>query len=324
MKYLVTGASGFLGGHLILALAERGHDVRAFARSTVRMASHHKITHIRGDILTGDALREATDGCDGVFHCAGRVSRDPNDATMLWETHVVGTRRVLDTARDAGVKRVVYASTSGTIAISEDSQSVANEDTPAPLRWIERFAYYRSKFHAEAEVATALKGGLDVVTVNPSLLLGPGDIHGSSTDDVKRFVDGRIPMIPAGGVAFVDARDAAEGMILAMEKGTSGRRYLLNASNCSLADFFGRLSRLSGTRVPMFKMTKGTDVARWGAKFLGRVAETLGAEAPVDPVSAEMAQLFWYCDASRAERELGWTARDPVATLADTVKALRG
>ncbi len=293
------------------------------ARSTVRAPAHENITAVRGDILDVASLGAHTEGCDGVFHCAGRVSRDPADSTLLWETHVVGTRNVLEAARAAGVHRVVYASTSGTIAISDDADFIANEDSPAPLRYIERFAYYRSKLYAEYEAIEQAKRGLDVVIVNPSLLLGPGDIHGSSTGDVKKFLDGRIPMTPAGGMAFVDARDAADAMRLAMERGVSGRRYLINASNCTLAEFFGRLSRLSNVKAPAFKMMKGTTLARLGAGFLERAAKVVGMEPPVDAVSAEMGQLFWYCDSARAEKELGWHARDPMITLADTVADLR-
>ncbi len=323
MRYLVTGATGFLGRHTATQLADAGHEVLCLARSTLRAPEHPGVRALKGDVLDRDALAAAMEGCAGVFHCAGRVSRDPKDATAMWEVHVVGTRNVLEAARAQGVARVVCASTSGTLAISDDPDEVATEDTPAPLRFIERFPYYRSKLYAEYEALEHQRRGLDVVLVNPSLLLGPGDLHGSSTGDVKLFLDGRVPMIPAGGMAYVDARDAAAAMLLAMDKGASGRRYLVNASNCTVADFFGRLARLTGLKAPALKMMKGAAVARWGAKLLGRAADALGAEAPVDPVTAEMGQLFWYCDASRAERELGWKPRDPVTTLADTVADLR-
>lgn len=324
VKYLVTGATGFLGRHLALRLADAGHEVLALARSTVRAPEHPGVRAVKGDILDTASLREHVVGCDGVFHCAGRVSRDPADAAALWEVHVVGTRNVMEAAKAAGVRRVAYASTSGTIAISDDPDHVATEDDPCPLRFIERFAYYRSKLYAEYEALEHARKGLDVVVVNPSLLLGPGDVHGSSTGDVKRFLDGRIPMVPAGGMAYVDARDAADAMVLAMDKGTSGRRYLINASNCTLADFFGRLSRLTGVKGPSLKMMPGTTLARWGAKALERAAKVVGAEPPVDAESAEMGQLYWYCSSARAEKELGWRARDAVATLADTVADLRG
>jgi dihydroflavonol-4-reductase len=237
--------------------------------------------------------------------------------------HVLGTRHVLDAARAAGVRRAVVASTSGTVAISDNPSHIAREDDPTPHRWITRFAYYRAKLYAEQEALSQNRDGLEVVVVNPSLLLGPGDLLGSSTGDVRDFLARRIPAVPAGGVAYVDARDAAEGMALAMERGTAGRRYLLNGSNCTVRSFFARLERVSGVKAPVLPMPPGAAVARVSSAFLERALKLVGTEPPVDPVSAEMAQLYWYCDASRAETELGWTARDPVATLADTVDDLR-
>lgn len=323
MRYLVTGATGFLGRHVALQLAEAGHDVIALARSTVRAPEHPRITPRRGDILDEASVRDAVTGCAGLYHCAGRVSREPDDAEALWRTHVVGTRTVLKAAHEAGVGRAVVASTSGTIAIGEDPDHIGREDDVAPLKLIQRFPYYRSKLYAEYEALEHNRNGLDVVIVNPTLLLGPGDVHGSSTGDVKRFLDEKIPAVPAGGVAYVDARDAAAAMRLAMERGQPGRRYLINASNCTVREFFARLERVSGVRAPVIPMTRGAVVARVGATLLGRAAKWVGAEAPVDPVSAEMGQLFWYADSSRAEKELGWRARDPIATLADTVSDLR-
>ena len=217
MKYLVTGASGFLGRHLAENLAARGHAVVALARSTLRAPEGPSITAAKGDILDADSLRGATEGCDGVFHCAGNVSRDPKDTESLWRTHVVGTRNVLVAAERAGVRRVVIASSSGTVAISEHGARPMREDDPAPESLIQRFPYYRAKLYAERESLARSGAKLDVLSVNPSLLLGPGDRNGSSTGDVRLFLDGRIPAIPAGGLSYVDARDAAEAMALAMD-----------------------------------------------------------------------------------------------------------
>jgi len=323
MKMLVTGATGFLGRHLVRALQGRGHDVVALARGSSQTAGLDGVTWRRGDILDMPSVRDAAEGCDGVFHCAGMVSRDPAQSDALWRVHVLGTRNVLDAARAAGVGRAVVASTSGTIALSDDPNHIGREDDPTPHRLITRFAYYRAKLYAEHEALAQSRDGLAVVVVNPSLLLGPGDVLGSSTGDVRDFLARRIPAVPAGGVAYVDARDAAEGMALAMERGTPGRRYLLNGSNCTVRAFFGRLERVSGVKAPIVPMPPGAVVARVSTSLLERALKFVGAESPVDPVSAEMGQLFWYCDASRAETELGWTARDPVATLGDTVDDLR-
>lgn len=331
MKVLVTGATGFLGRHLVRALQARGNTVVALARDpdaaarggAARNAVLEGVTWVKGDILDAASVRAAVEGCDGVYHCAGVVSRDPAQSDALWRVHVLGTRHVLDAARAGGVRRAVVASTSGTVAISDNAAHIAREDDPTPHRWITRFAYYRAKLYAEQEALSQNRDGLEVVVVNPSLLLGPGDLLGSSTGDVRDFLARRIPAVPAGGVAYVDARDAAEGMALAMERGTAGRRYLLNGSNCTVRSFFARLERVSGVKAPVLPMPPGAAVARVSSAFLERALKLVGTEPPVDPVSAEMAQLYWYCDASRAESELGWSARDPVATLADTVDDLR-
>ncbi len=323
MRVLVTGATGFLGRHLLDALRTRGYTAVALCRKPASLSGIDGVSAVKGDILDEASVRSAAEGCEGVFHCAGVVSRDPDDADLLWRTHVEGTRKVLDACRSAGVRRAVVASTSGVVSIGVDPKHIGREDDPTPYALIQRFPYYRSKLYAEQEALGRARDGLEVVAVNPSLLLGPGDLLGSSTGDVRDFCDAKIPAIPAGGVAYVDARDAAEGMCLAMERGTPGRRYLLNASNCSVREFFGRLERVSGVRGPVIPMPRSIEVAKWSARVLERAARAVGAKSPVDATSAEMGQLFWYCDATRAETELGWSARDPVATLADTVDDLR-
>ncbi|MDO9017606.1 MAG: NAD-dependent epimerase/dehydratase family protein [Deltaproteobacteria bacterium] len=323
MKALVTGATGFLGTHLVDALVARGHAVVALARNPARLKAREGVTAVKGDILDADSLRAAAEGCEAVFHCAGVVSRDPDDGELLWRTHVLGTRNVIAAAKAAGAKRVVHASTSGTVAISDDATQVGREDDPVPYALIEKFPYYRSKLYAEQEALRANGEALAVVSVNPSLLLGPGDEFGSSTGDVKNFLERKIPAVPSGGVAYVDARDAAEAMALAYEKGTPGRRYLINAANCTLREFFDRLERVTGVKAPTLRLPPSRALATFGARLMEAGAKFAGVKTPVDAASVEMAQLYWYCDSARATRELGWTARDPIATLADTVADLR-
>jgi dihydroflavonol-4-reductase len=217
---------------------------------------------------------------------------------------------------------VVVASTSGTIGISERPDFVATEDSPTPHDLIARFPYYRTKLYQEQESLAANDDDLAVVVVNPSLLLGPGDVHGSSTRDVWLFLTRAIPATPSGGMAYVDARDAAAGMALAMEHGKPGRRYLLNGSNVSVREFFARLSRLSGVATPAFSLPSSRRVATAATSILSRAVSMIGGELAVDVPTVEMGQLFWYVDSSRAERELGFSTRDPNVTLADTIADL--
>lgn len=324
MKYLVTGATGYLGRHVSQQLRDAGHTVVALARNAAaEIAQQPGVQFARGDVLDRSSIDRAIAGCDGVFHCAGKVSRDPADAESLHRVHVLGTRMVLESARAAKAGRVVVASTSGVVAISESADRIATEDDPTPTALVQRFPYYRSKLFAEQEAFAHNGDGLDVICVNPSLLLGPGDVYGSSTHDVRLFLDRAIPAVPSGGMSYVDARDAADAMLRAMTHGTPGRRYLLGASNCTVREFFARLERVSGVPAPRMPMPKSAAFARAGTELLGRIVKKIGGELPVDPVSVEMAQLYWYLDASRAEKELGWSARDPMDTLVDTVRELR-
>jgi dihydroflavonol-4-reductase len=270
-------------------------------------------------LVTGAAAA----GCAWACHCAGRVSRKPADAEALYRLHVEGTKNVLDACADAGVRRVVLASTSGTVAVSDSPEHVATEADDTPIGIVSRWPYYRAKLFAERAALARNRDGFDVISVNPSLLLGPGDVHGSSTEDVRLFLEGAIPAVPAGGLSFVDARDAAEAMALAMERGRGGERYLVGACNLTMRDFFGRLARVSGVPAPWLPMPRSREMARLGARMMERFAARVGIPARVDSVSVEMAQCFWYLDASKAERELGWSARDPGETLHDTVEDLR-
>jgi dihydroflavonol-4-reductase len=329
-RFLVTGATGFLGRHVAEALLSRGHKVVAVARGREPVQQRSRpaplaelgAEEVRCDVLDTEALARAAEGADGIFHCAGKVSREAGDAAELHRINVGGTRSALRAARAARVRRLVLASTSGTVGISEDENFVANEESPTPLPLIQRFPYYRSKLFAEEEALAASSAELEVVSVNPSLLLGPGDVFGSSTEDVRNFLEGAVPAAPAGGLSFVDARDAAVGMVLAMEKGQTGRRYLLGAANMTVRAFFGRLARLSDRPAPRLQMPRNLQVARAAHAIFEKALKAVGGTPSVDAVSVEMGQLFWYIDSTRAERELGWSARDPNDTLRDTVADL--
>jgi dihydroflavonol-4-reductase len=321
-RILVTGATGFLGAHVTRALTRRGRQVVAVCRGGGGEEPEGAgIVTKAGDVLDEARVREAAEGCDGAIHCAGRVSRDPADAEAMRRVHVAGTRAVLRACEAAGVRRVVIASTSGVVAVSRRADHVATEDSPVPYGLVNAWPYYRSKLWAETEALGRSHPGFEVMAVNPSLLLGPGDLRGSSTDDVRLFLEGKIAAIPSGGVSYVDARDAAEAMVLALERGKGGRRYLVGACNVTFRELFARLERVSGVKGPWAPLPR--EASRAAGALLERLASALGKAPDVDAGSLELARHYWYVDASRAERELGWSPRDPVTTLADTVADLR-
>jgi dihydroflavonol-4-reductase len=319
-KFWVGGATGFLGSHLVRTLRAEGQELVLAARSGGTLDG---LPVERVDVLDANAVAQSARGCDGAFLATGKVTRDRDAGEELHAAHVLATRSALGGLRAAGVPRVVVASTSGTLAVSGNSEQIADENARAPLELLAMWPYYRSKLYAEREALEANHPPeFEVVLVNPSLLLGPGDLRESSTGDVRKFLDRSIPAIPGGGIAFVDVRDAARGMWLAFLRGRPGERYILNAKNMTVAAFFQRLERITGVKAPALRMPRSRPLAIGVNRLFSKAIRAIGGEPPVDEVSVEMAQYFWYCSSSKAERELGFSARDPGETLRETVADL--
>jgi len=321
MNLLLTGGGGFLGSALVPGLIRLGHRVRLLQRSPAPEAEGLGAEVRRGSVLDPAAVRGALDGIEAVYHLAGRVDFDPKDPAALYALHVQGARTVLEAAAESGAKRVLLASTSGTIAVFREER-LGTEAAPYPLREVASWPYYLSKiFEEKAALRIARDTGLSVVVLNPSLILGPGDARLSSTDVVWKFLKRRIPAMPGGGLSFVDVRDAADAFAAALERGRPGERYLLGGANMAFREFFGRLERLSGVAAPRVSLPKSLNVA--GVRLLERLSSWRGVEAPIDAASVEMGECFWYCDSRKAVEELGFSPRDPQETLADTVRYLR-
>jgi dihydroflavonol-4-reductase len=320
VNVLVTGGTGFLGSTLVPLLAAGGHRLRLLQRSAAPEAEALGAEVLRASLGQDGAIAAALDGVEAVLHLAGQVDFDPGDPARLYDLHVQGTRRLLEACAGAGVRRVVLASSSGTIGVSREDR-VATEADPYPISVVAGWPYYLSKIYQEkAALRIHRDTGLPVVVLNPSLLLGPGDTRLSSTDVVFKFLERRIPALPGGGLSFVDVRDAAAAFAAALERGRPGERYLLGGANMTFRELFGRLERISGVPAPRVTLPSALNVA--GARLLERLSEWRKAEAPLDPSSVEMGEHFWYCDPRKAVAELGFAARDAQETLFETVRWL--
>jgi dihydroflavonol-4-reductase len=151
--------------------------------------------------------------------------------------------------------------------------------------------------------------------------LGKGDERLSSTKVVLDFMAKKLPTMPSGGLNFVDAADAANAFLNALDKGRHGERYLLGAVNWSFAEFFGRLERLSGVSAPMIKVPK--KIAVFGANFIDSIYKNFNKQTPFEASEVEMGEYFWYFVSRKAEEELDFKTRDPQETLQETIKYLR-
>src|SRR5947209_1504659 len=322
-KTLITGGTGFLGTHLLRQLvADGARNIRVMATSTPAWLKEINVEAVEGSITIMDDVQRAVEGVAEIYHLAGRVSREPEDARMMYSVHIEGTRLLCEAASAAGVKTIVMASTSGTIAVREKNESIPDEKGAQPVDIISRWPYYSSKLYQERVALRSFDGaGRRLVILNPSLLLGPGDDRLSSTKVVLDFLARKISAIPTGGLSFVDVRDAAAVFPVAMKMGRHGERYLLGAANWTFDKFFARLERLTNIRAPRFTLPSKLAVA--GSQIINALYKQWDKAPPVEAASVEMAEYFWYLDSSKAERELGFSPRDPGETLLDTVKYLR-
>jgi dihydroflavonol-4-reductase len=198
---------------------------------------------------------------------------------------------------------------------------VATEEDDYPIETVGRWPYYLSKIYEEKIAIESARRRLPVVILNPSLLLGPGDARLSSTQDIYRFLLGRIPAMPRGGISFVDVRDAARAFVAALTRGNVGERHLLGAANWEFTEFFGRLSRLARTSPPPLRLPSPVKIA--AAHLMEKWAHHRGREPDLPAADVEMGEHWFFIDSSKAERLLGFSPRDPMETLAETISYVR-
>ncbi|HSS73236.1 MAG TPA: NAD-dependent epimerase/dehydratase family protein [Gaiellaceae bacterium] len=284
MKVYVTGASGFVGGHVARELREQGAGVR----------------DDWVDLLDPDRLRLAIKGCDAVFHVAALYSFTA-PARELEAVNVEGTRNVLEAARRARA-RVVHTSSCATCGPVPGRQATEEDEPPA---WELVVPYKRTKLEAER---LALAAG--AVCVNPTTPVGDGDMRPTPTGAMIRGVaSGRYRAYPRIGVNLVDVRDIARGHVLALEKGRTGERYLLGGVDLPLGEVFAAVARLAGRPRP-----------RTAVPYAAiRAGAALGL---VNRDEAILARTPAYFSSAKAARELGYRPGPVEPALARAVRGL--
>jgi dihydroflavonol-4-reductase len=323
VKILVTGGTGFLGSHFMAELCKRvdGADIRVLSLVDTPALKALGVEVLIGTITSPSDVARAVEGVSHIYHLAGFVSRRPEDAHLMYQVHVDGTRTLCQAAVAAGVKRILISSTSGTIAVSKRDDEWPDESSPPPVDLIARWGYYSSKLYQEAAARQFCGDKVELVMVNPSLLLGPGDDRIGSTREVVSFLAGDVRVVPPGGINFVDARDVAAIMPVAMERGRSGERYLLGGHNMTFAEYFNRIERLSKSYTARVKLPG--DWPWLAARAQAAVFKAIGRTPPIEPKAAEMARYFWYFDGEKARRELGFAPREASASIFDTITYVR-
>ena len=245
-RVCITGGTGFLGWHLLRQLLPLTTHVRVLGlrpASEVLWEQLRPLDCVVGDVRDGGAVRRAVDGCDVVFHAAGPVMLWGKALKAMRDIHLSGTRQVVQ-ALPAGA-RLVHTSSVTAVGAATGAEALT-EESLFRLRRL-KVDYVHVKREAEAEALAAAAAGRDVVVVNPAYLIGPEDYERSAMGRLcLRGWKGKMPLVPAGAMNFVDVRDAARGHLLAAERGRSGMRYILGGENLTLAEFAAQLVAVRG------------------------------------------------------------------------------
>lgn len=325
-RVLVTGATGFLGRHLLRSLQRQGIPSAVLVRQ--RAAWHLQawraeagdVAVIEGHPLTAGKLRDNAllQGVRTIIHTAGIVHHSRTAPEEMLELNVDGTLQMLHLARALGA-RVVFVSSSGTVGCFRFPDMMADEDSPYAEPLVSRWPYYLSKIRAErAARRLADQLGVELVIVRPPVLLGPDDHRRRSTGYVQKVLDGKIPMVPRGGMHFTDVRDTANALVALIHVASPRHVYHLPGTASTLSEFFATVTEVSGASIVERPMP------RWATLGLAKVAGLIPQRPSwlPDPVVLEMATCFWGLSSLFAH-ELGYAPRSGRQTLSDTVGWLR-
>jgi len=346
--YLLTGATGFLGYHVLDALLRRQPHgqilvlVRKAAEWSDLVAQYQadgcvdlgRVAVIEGGVLGDDAwLRDSRlQNVDKIFHLAALVRHSRSKPQDIYDTNIEGTLRIVRLAGRLNLERgnakqpvrIVFVSTSGTVGCSTSPDAAPDEDAPYCENRVASWPYYDSKVQAEKKArGLAAELGVQLVVIRPPVLLGPGDFRYRSTGTVIKFLMQKFSFLLQGGMHFIDIRDAAAAIVAAMHHPAARPVYHLAGTASTLTEFFQMLRDVSG--VPLPKRTLPTPLALALAQAAERTSDALGRKkSPLpDPVVIEMASHYWGLKSRFAQSELDYESRPGRQTLADTVSWLR-
>ena len=306
MRVFVTGATGFVGSHVARALADQGADLRLLVRRTSRTDN---IADLRAEIVDGDlrdpaSIKKAVAGAEFVFHVAADYRLWVRDPKEMYRANVEGTRTIIEAAREAGVRRVIYCSSVATMGFKTTGQ-VVDEATPVALADMVG-DYKRSKFLAEQLALEAGRKGGDVVVVNPTTPIGERDIKPTPTGRIiVDFLNRKFPAYVDTGLNLADVQEVARGHLLAMERAVPGERYILGGENLTLKQILDKLSSLAGLPSPKTRVPHA--VAMGFAVFDQFFTGTLRGKEPRATIDAvRMGRKKMFASSAKAERELGY------------------
>ena len=311
---LVTGSTGVVGTAIVRRLVATGRPVRALARSAgaVTALRGSGVEPVPGDVLDLASLTAAVAGCEAVYHVAGVNHLCTRDPAAMHRVNTEGSANCVLAAARAGVRRLVYTSSAATLG--EARGTVGREESPHRGSFLS--AYERSKFEAErAVLALAAREGVQVVSLNPSSVQGPGRVTGTGQVLVL-YLQGRLRFWPEATISLVDIDDCAQGHVLAETRGRPGERYVLNGATLDPDELTEVMQRVAPSVRPPRRLPGA--LALVGVAGVEAVASLRGKDPLVCREALRTLRHGHRYDGSRAERELGLRYRPVEETLRRT------
>ncbi|MEC9464375.1 MAG: NAD-dependent epimerase/dehydratase family protein [Myxococcota bacterium] len=333
--YLMTGATGFLGRHVLETLEASGTaDTVAILRSFDSWEGQSWVSDLSRaqaieapltavEMIAGQLADRGLEEVDGLFHCAGLVHHSRREPGELYETNVEGTLAMVRLAARYQA-RMVFVSTSGVVGCFESESEWADEHSAYRPDPVKRWPYYDSKLSAERQARDlARELGVELVVIRPPVLLGPGDHRFRSTGHIIKMLRKKLPFLIQGGIHFIDVRDASRAMVRAMWLDSVREVYHLVGTDCGITDFFDMVKEVSGVEPPRAILPyRAAHTLASAAEMANRFLPGHGISVP-DPVVVEMASRYWGLKSRYAQKDLDYNSREPLQTLADTVVWLR-
>ncbi len=319
---LVTGPTGHIGNVLVRTLLSSGEKVRVLVQPNDDLSPLEglAVEVVEGDILDAQALFQAFEGVENVYHLAGLISIMPGRDALVHQVNVLGTRNVLFAAQQQDIKRLVYTSSIHALPRAPHGVTIDESLPYDPENAIS--AYDQSKALASLAVQEAAQQGLNAVIVCPTGVIGPYDFRGSEMGALIRDAVERKPMLYVeGAYDFVDVRDVAQGIILARDQGQSGESYILSGEQLSVPDLIETLWELTGRSFLRMKIPSA--VAHFVSRFTPHYYRIARAQPRITPYSLETLWGNSVISHAKAARELGYQPRPLKESLADTVQWFR-
>ncbi len=304
MKVLVTGGTGFLGANLVHHLVARGDQVRVLKRRRTppTILEGLPVEIVEGDVTDFDSLARASRGVEGIYHVAGLVSYWRPKRARQYRVNVEGSRNVVEAALQNAVRRVVHTSSIAAVGYRTDGRP-SDEDTP--WNWGPHdVSYCTTKHLGEREALKACQRGLEVMVVNPAVIFGPRDVHRNTGRLFTLVARHSTILWPEGWFTTCDVDDVCQGHIAAMERGRSGRRYILGGEQWRFTELIRAVAEVMGRRVRVKALPPWLEqVVAWSAYGVSRLT---GKEPPLTPELVRVRRLVGTYSSERAIRELGY------------------